>query len=236
MPALALYIDSPMQAWGLSSKFQYRETNAFPTKSALVGMIAAAMGIDKQDPEEEKRLRPLSALRLTVVRLPRPKAAVSRFSDFHTVGGGYDKNASLREKLSIPRKASGAPFGTVITHRSYLTDAAFAAVLEGDAEILEPTRAALLDPVWGVWFGRKACLPATPLTPTLGADRQAALDGLLAAIPGREPGALDTFEYQEEAEDGVFYQSDQPVAFGAHQATVPAPYRSRGLRQHRPST
>ncbi len=54
MPALAFYIDAPMQAWGLSSRFQHRETNAFPTKSALVGMVAAAMGINKHDADEYK--------------------------------------------------------------------------------------------------------------------------------------------------------------------------------------
>ena len=235
MPALAFYIDAPMQAWGLSSRFQHRETNAFPTKSALVGMVAAAMGINKHDADEYEHLSPLVDLRLTVVRLPKPnpRVDVSRLSDFHTVGGGYDKNRSLREKMSIPKKASGAPFGTVITHRSYLTDASFAAIFEGGTETLERVHAALLNPVWGIWFGRKTCLPASPLTPTLGDDRQAAFDGLLAVLPDREPTALETCDYQEEAEDGVFFQSDQPVAYGAHHGSVPAPYRARGLRQHR---
>ena len=52
MPALAFYIDAPMQSWGAASKFQYRETNPFPTKSALVGLIASALGIDKHQPNE----------------------------------------------------------------------------------------------------------------------------------------------------------------------------------------
>jgi CRISPR system Cascade subunit CasD len=234
MPALSFYLDAPMQSWGASSKYQYRETNSFPTKSAIIGIIAAAMGIDKHAADESTKLAPLTELLLTVVKIGKTS---SRLTDFHTIGGGYDKSASLREKMSIPQKASGAPFGTVITRRSYLTDAAFIAILEGDSAILEEASAALLNPKWGVWFGRKNCLPATPLTPTIAGNRSTALAEILEAIPGLEPLTLDSCEYQEEhpiPADGVFYQSDQPVAYGQHHGPIPAAYRARPIRQHRP--
>ncbi|YCM44045.1 type I-E CRISPR-associated protein Cas5/CasD [Verrucomicrobiaceae bacterium 227] len=240
MPTLAIYLDAPMQSWGASSKFQYRETGAFPTKSALIGLLAAAAGIDKHAPDEAEKLAPLTDLKLTVVKIPKPKIPTSRLTDFHTVGGGYDWRASLREKMSIPKKASGAPFGTVITRRSYLTDAVFIALFEGDPATLDQMKAALLDPVWGVWFGRKTCLPATPLTPTIGASPQGALDAISQIIPGLECLPLADLEYQTEVPpgetpyEGTFYQSDQPTAFGAHQGPVPAPYRSRGIIHHRP--
>ena len=240
MPALAFYIDAPMQSWGASSKFQYRETNPFPTKSALVGVIAAALGIDKHGADEATSLQSIVDLKLTVVRLDRSTKKASRFTDFHTVGGGYNKNRSLWDKMSIPQKASGAPFGTVITRRSYLSDTTFAAILEGHAESLQHVQAALLDPTWGVWFGRKTCLPASPLTPTIGADRQLALNALLDFLPNHAPVPLDQLEYQEELEagteiDGSFHQSDQPIAFGQHHGSVPAAYRARAIRQHRPT-
>jgi len=239
MPALAFYIDSPLQSWGASSKFEFRETNTFPTKSAIVGLLAAARGIDKHDPGESECLAPLVGLRLTVVRLPK-KDPATRLTDFHTIGGGYDKDASPRERMSIPRKASGAPFGTVITRRSYLMDSAFAAILEGPAEELEQVSTDLLDPVWGVWFGRKACIPSTPLSPTLADARETAFSALLEALPGIEPVPLSSCEYQEEiasgqAGEGIFYQSDQPTAFGEHHGPIPAAYRARGIRHHRPT-
>lgn len=239
MSALAFYIDAPLQSWGASSKFQHRDTNSFPTKSAVVGLIASALGIDKHQAKESELLRPIAVLKLTVVRLLRAAIPPTRFTDFHTVGGGYSKKAPLWEKMSIPPKASGAPFGTVITHRAYLTDTTFAVLLEGDSEQLQRIQSALLDPIWGVWFGRKTCLPASPLTPTLGDDRQDALNRLLETLPGQSPAPLDAFEYQEEVSasddaNGIFYQSDQPVAFGEHHGAVPAPYRARGIRQHRP--
>lgn len=238
MSALSFYLDAPLQSWGASSKFQFRETNSFPTKSAIIGLLAAALGIDKHASDETERLAPLAALRFTVVKLPK-SAPATRLTDFHTVGGGYDKDASARERMSIPRKASGAPFGTVITRRSYLMDVAFAAIVEGPKEVLEQVSSALSDPVWGVWLGRKTCLPATPLTPTLAGDRASAFAALLQILPGHQSAPLESCEYQEEwtveqAEGGISYQSDQPRAFGSHHGPIPAPYRSRGIRHHRP--
>ena len=234
MPTLSFYLDAPMQSWGASSKYQYRETNSFPTKSAIIGIIAAAMGIDKHAADESTKLVPLTDLLLTVVKIGKSS---TRLTDFHTIGGGYDKATSLREKMSIPQKASGAPFGTVITRRSYLTDAAFIAILEGDNTTLDQVRSALLNPKWGVWLGRKNCLPATPLTPTIAVDRSTALSEILSVLPGLEPVPLDSCEDQEEhpvPADGVFYQSDQPIAYGRHHGAIPAAYRARPIRHHRP--
>ena len=245
MPALAFYIDSPLQSWGLSSKFDVRQTNRFPTKSAVVGLIAAALGIDKHGPDEGEALSAITDCRLTVVRMDK-LAASPRLVDFHTVGGGYDKTKSTWEKMSIPRKASGAPFGTVLTRRSYLTDASFAAILEGSRETLDTVRDALLDPKWGVWFGRKHCLPASPLSPCLQASPQLAFDTLREVIAqmdafyyrDRETDTpLKSYEFQEELETmeaGSVLQKDQPASFGAHHGSIPLPYAGRAIRHHRP--
>lgn len=237
MSSLAFYLDAPFQSWGASSKFQRRETGSFPTKSAVIGMLAAALGIDKHSAGETEKITPLAELYFTAVKIDHNKS-VTRMMDFHTIGGGYEKSSSQREKMSIPQKASGASFGTVITRRSYLTDARFVILLDGDLNVLEKVKAALENPVWGVWFGRKNCLPATPLSPCLGVDRQAALDALLAFLPQLNSQPLDSLEYQEERRasvpgDGTFFQSDQPVAYGEHFGPVQAPYKARGIYHHR---
>lgn len=239
MQTLAFYLDSPMQSWGSSSKFQHRQTNAFPTKSAVVGLLAAASGIDKHGADETAKLAPLASLCFTAVKLQKEKSLTTRLTDFHTVGGGYDKKASLRQKMSIPQKATGAPFGTVITHRSYLMDTAFAILLEGDTTILEDITKVLLNPVWGVWLGRKTCIPATPLTPILGKTRQEAIDALLEFLPRYSPKPLMELEHQTETDngkvtEGVFQLSDEPIAYGLHHGSVPSPYRSRSIIHHRP--
>lgn len=230
---LAFLIDAPLQSWGASSKFQRRETESWPTKSALVGVLAAALGIDKHAHDETAKLAPLAALCFSVFRWPK-HALVTRLTDFHTIGGGYDKTNSL-EKLHIPCKAGdGSPFGTVITRRTYLTDARFIALFQGDSVTLQETAAALLDPVWGVWFGRKTCIPAEPLSPVIAASPHEAIAALVQRL-GNDPAELPALEGMTESPgDGRFYQADQPVAFGQHHGAIPAAYLSRPIRRLAP--
>ena len=232
--AFAILLDSPMQSWGSSSRFTRRETEAFPTKSALVGLLAAAAGIDKHAPGEAEKLARFSDLTLTVYRLPRAgRRLVQRLSDFHTVGGGYDARASAFDKLSKPRKASGGiSADAVITHRTYLTDARFIAGFEGDPGTIADAVRHLDNPVWGVWFGRKNCVPAMPLSPTPAADRTTAVRALLDHLrhweertrPGDPPGdfAPDHLERWEEPEGGGtaagdFHLHDKPLGFGSRE-------------------
>lgn len=245
--ACAILLDGPMQSWGSSSRFNRRETEAFPTKSALIGLLAAAAGIDKHAPDEVEKLAPFSALRLTVYRLPRAAGRlVGRLSDFHTVGGGYDARASAFDKMSIPRKASGgASANAVITHRTYLNEARFIAAFEGDAEIVAAAIRHLENPVWGVWFGRKTCLPAMPLSPLEGSDCHSAARALIALLReweeitrrGPLPPELDPIQlerWEEPARDqlqpGDFHLHDQPVSFGERE------FHSRPVRHAGQST
>ncbi len=243
--AFAILLDGPMQSWGSSSRFTRRETEAFPTKSALIGLLAAAAGIDKHAPEEAEKLAPFSALRLTVYRLPRANSRlVGRLSDFHTVGGGYDARASAFDKMSIPRKASGgASANAVITHRTYLNEARFIAAFEGDAEVVITAIRHLENPVWGVWFGRKTCLPAMPLSPICGADVHTAASALIGRIrdweeatrrgsfpPDLAPTQLERWEEPagDKLQPGDFHLHDQPVTFS------PREFHSRPIRHRHP--
>ncbi len=236
--ALAILLDAPLQAWGVSSRYQRRETESFPVKSGLVGLLAAALGIDKRSPAEAERIAPFARLRTTAYRVPKAKpSGVVRLVDFHTVGGGYDKDASAFEKLSIPRKASGPPFGTVITRRAYLADARFAAVFAGDTATIQKAAAALADPKWGVWFGRKACLPALPLSPVATDSPGAALAALLAHLAeweggeAHDPQTLECWEEPETADpaEGDFFLPDAPVSFGVRT------FADRPVRHRRPA-
>jgi CRISPR system Cascade subunit CasD len=91
--------------------------------------------------------------RLLAIAVPRAqgKSPLSprRLLDYHTV-----QNAVTAE---------GKQKDTHLTYRQYLTDAAFAAVLSGERGSLAEAVQALDDPKWGLWFGRKACIPAEPV-------------------------------------------------------------------------
>lgn len=211
---LALYLDAPMQSWGASSRYQIRDTGAFPTKSGVIGMIAAALGIDKEDSEEASRIQELAGLRIGVRRLQTDrKTPVHRLTDFHTVGGGYDTSRNSPDRLFVTRKASGGPSGTVITRRTYLTDVKFLVFLEGNPDLLAKCRQALRNPVWGVWFGRKACLPAAPLFPTLGDSFEDAFQKLCDEMQVVGELRIDPDGQIEETGDGAWYAEDEPVSF-----------------------
>jgi CRISPR system Cascade subunit CasD len=65
----------------------------------------------------------------------------------------------------MPRSADGKTLNNpVVTHRQFLLDARFGVLLSGDdVEVLTRAAEAVRNPVWGVWFGRKCCVPARPL-------------------------------------------------------------------------
>jgi CRISPR system Cascade subunit CasD len=70
---------APLQSWGAMSRFSHRDTHTRPTKSAVIGMCAAALGYDRTTP-----LGPLAEIRFAV-RADRPGTPVR---DYHTVGAG----------------------------------------------------------------------------------------------------------------------------------------------------
>ena len=45
MATLLLRLAAPLQAWGSDSKFETRKTNREPTKSGVIGLLAAALGL-----------------------------------------------------------------------------------------------------------------------------------------------------------------------------------------------
>ena len=48
MPTLLLRLAGPMQSWGTTSRFDQRDTGKEPSKSGVIGLIAAALGIDRE--------------------------------------------------------------------------------------------------------------------------------------------------------------------------------------------
>ena len=156
---------------------------------------------------------------------------VRRLQDYHTVGGGYDpKNPNERGNITVsaedgkPRAKNGQALA-VLTRRQYLTDAAFGVLLEGNAVLLGEMAVALADPKWGIWLGRKTCIPTTPVFAGLKKNHGDALRLLI----GDE--TIESFTRQDEAATfagGLDTISDVPISFASERRLF-SPRRVRTL-------
>jgi CRISPR system Cascade subunit CasD len=211
---LALVLDAPMQSWGFESRFQRRTMGQHPTKSAVIGMISAAMGLAKGSPEEQATLPMLGELEMTSIVIPRVRTRpvsgetvelpVGRLDDFHTV-------------LKTRRASGTMNPDPVVTRRQYLVDARFGVILQGDHTLLKQVANKLQDPVWGVWFGRKHCIPAAVVFVALSQSQDEAWRGLLRVCGLNEGLPLETFTTVTEVkrfDQGTDSLADQPVSFG----------------------
>lgn len=198
---LAIRLEGPLQAWGSASQYNRRLTDLLPSRSAVTGMLCAALGLDRGSTEEADFLREMTGVRMLAVAVPRRMGGtalpVRRLEDYHTV--------------QDTAKADGGLKDCHITRRQYLLDAAFRVFLSGSRALLEKAGAALQDPVWGLWLGRKSCIPTAPVFAGIFADEQAAI---AACVPEGLDGCLRSRDALSFAE-GTDSVADMPLSFAS---------------------
>ncbi|MFD7379015.1 type I-E CRISPR-associated protein Cas5/CasD [Streptomyces mirabilis] len=198
---LTLRLAGPLQSWGASSRFTRRTTESAPTKSGVIGLLAAAAGIERGD---DTALAPLAALRFGV-RIDQPG---TRIRDFHTA------HHAVTGK-SMP-----------LSERFYLADAVFVAALEGEHTLLTDLHAALRSPVYLPFLGRRSCPPAAPLE--LGLYEDTCLERVLRDVPWQasawylkqhrfrpQEGLTVLWEAAAGEHGGADTLRDQPLSFAA---------------------
>jgi CRISPR system Cascade subunit CasD len=149
MPTLLLRLVGPMQSWGTTSRFDQRDTGKEPSKSGVIGLLAAAFGIDRENWAD---LEPLTRLSMGV---RHDRSGVTK-RDYQTAGCGA-KDTII--------KADGSPSKDgVVSQRHYLADAAFLVGLDcNERELLEEVHAKLKNPTWPLALGRKSYVPSEPI-------------------------------------------------------------------------
>lgn len=185
---LLIPLEGPLQAWGLDSRFELRQTAAEPSKSGVIGMCCAALGRDRREAIDD-----LAAL-LFGVRVDR-EGRLTR--DFHTA----------KDVIG----ASGSDRRTVVSTRWYLADAAFIAGLQGPLPLLQAIHAALQKPHWATHLGRRSCPPSVP--PGSGSMVPLPLEEALRQAQPFRPQRIDPI-LRLVLEDplGAQSRSDQPLA------------------------
>lgn len=211
---LALMLAGPLQSWGFEDRFNRRKTGPLPTRSGVIGMCCAALGVGRGTAEEQEWLERFRNLNFTIAAVPRGAKPLParRMEDFHTVQHTRTADGKIKE--------------THITQRTYLNDAAFAVIICGGKAVLTELRDALADPVWGVWLGRKCCIPSQPVLAGLYDTEHAAHQTVLGTH------SLQSLLHQLDAVDfskGTDTIMDTPETFAD-----PRRFTPRRIHLHRP--
>lgn len=180
---LRFRLHGPLASWGETPGAEVRATALTPTRSALLGLAAAALGIDRHDDAAHSELaRPLRfAVRVDALGVP--------LVDYHTVQLFEPKKRprpdSRAHQLNAPRHELNK--NTVLTERHYRADAAYTVVAWQESEPgrfpLESIRTALAAPHFTLSLGRKSCPLSWPLAPRL------VLADTVAAVFAADPDA-----------------------------------------------
>lgn len=160
-----LTLRGPLQAWGDTPAATERRTGHRPTKSAVVGMVAGAMGLRSGNSVEH-----LFSLEFGVR------------SDH--VGSVVEDYQVARTWAADRPKWFSVPVGDyAVSRRHYLEDSAFSVGLSGDPTLVSEIADALRNPVLAPVLGRQGAVPGVPVFPV----NRAVFDGPLMAALSAEP-------------------------------------------------
>lgn len=199
MNTLLIRLSAPMQSWGTQSRFTVRDTGLEPSKSGVIGLLCAALGIDRED---DQGLQPLTLLRMGI----RADREGLLQVDYHTA--------------KDVRMANGKTKDTELSSRYYLANAVFLVGMESnDLSLLERIQAALQKPVWALFLGRKAFVPSESIVLTnetglpIGIKKGEALEAALQNYPRLCQTEKEKLRVVLEDINGAIVRSDQPLSF-----------------------
>jgi CRISPR system Cascade subunit CasD len=203
MPTLLLRLVGPMQSWGTTSRFDQRDTGKEPSKSGVIGLLAAAMGIDR---ENWLDLEPLTRVSMGV---RHDRAGIPK-REYQTAGCAAT-DTIIKADGTLSKDG-------VVSDRFYLADAVFLVGLECENRtLLERAQTALRNPVWPLALGRKSYVPSEPIWLENGLQ-DAPLKVILTRWPWiasprkwEKPPERLLVSFESEDETGVL-KMDQPLS------------------------
>lgn len=167
-PVLLIRLEGPLQAWGTRARWDVRDTTREPTRSGIIGLLAAALGYGRGDARIVDDLE--SGLEIGV-RVEREGAILD---DYHTVTGflptaeGSYRHSGIKTAANLAALIEkGAAPSTIQSTRKYLADASFLVAVAcrdgANPSILPMCADALRSPRWPLYLGRRSCIPTRPV-------------------------------------------------------------------------
>lgn len=192
-PYLVFRLYGPMASWGLPAVGGDRQTAVQPSRSAILGLLGAALGIRRQSgsgyhggDHGEHEFRALQQGVCIAVKQMAPSALIR---DYHTAQVPSNSNKMVHRTRKS--ELSEAKLNTILSSRDYRCDGLWiiAVSLTERAKLsLGDLQSALLMPVYSLSLGRKSCPLALPLMPKVLApcSLKTALDTSFPALTGSE--------------------------------------------------
>ncbi len=161
MKFLLFQIYAPLVSWGEIAVGGERHSSRHPSKSAIIGLVSAALGIKR---DEEERLDELTRALGVAVQL---HSGGSVLADFHTTQVPKKENKVVHFTRKAELSADESKIGTILSRREYRCDAlaVVALYVKNDSFSLKRIQSALQKPAFHLYFGRKSAVPALPLAP-----------------------------------------------------------------------
>ncbi len=210
MDFVGFWLIGPMGAFGGPAGHEYRKTGQIPTRSGVLGLIGAAMGVSRDNAVGQGRLRHLG------VSVASYNVGAG-FRDFHTVQGVPSARIKSPKSRAQALAALTPSDNASITRRDYVTDCAYGVAVwrqAEDAPELDDVADALRHPVYVPYLGRKSCPVSHPMVPqVIQANDSVVVFDQMSMPVGLPYVATPKFVTTDEAIDAdrVDWMMDDPV-------------------------
>ncbi len=168
MDYLLFHLYGPMASWGEIAVGETRHTASYPSKSAIIGLMAAALGIKRNDTEKQQQMQQGYVFAVEVY------SQGTLLRDYHTAqvpdSVGKFTYRTRRDELVLGK----VRLGTILSSREYRSDAmALVAIkaLPNAPYDLQTIKNHLEKPRFHLYLGRKSCPLAAPLNPQISEDK-----------------------------------------------------------------
>lgn len=151
----------PLASWGETAVGEMRPSAAWPGRSAIIGLLAAALGVRRDEEERQRSLALSYGVAICV------ESAGELLRDYHTTQVPPERRGVVHRTRRDELAADD--LNTILSQRDYRSDALYTVALwqkgDGAAETLQRLAEALARPVFPLYLGRKSCPVALPLKP-----------------------------------------------------------------------
>ena len=135
-------------------------TALHPTKTAIIGLIASALGYNRNDPRSAELANSVD-IKYSIIKNPtiltdfqtvRPLKSQSRYMNKFYKNTKFDTFSKLNDSDK-----------SIIKRVQYLQDAEFDVYVGGNDELLNTIFKAIQNPVYTLFIGKRSCVPNKPI-------------------------------------------------------------------------